>query len=119
MNKSADRLGRELEAGINASPSEGGHIQKASYCAHEGRLYVDTNHVQRMAVLQRNHEMRKALDGVSRNRENLAGDMMFSIPHDDWELLMKNTPHYYQMDQRQKRRFWDKQRQLHPEWFIA
>lgn len=118
MGKSADKLGKELEAGINARPHVGGgYIQRAQHVPHENKLYVDTQHVQRDAVLRHNAELRKNLG--RRDPDHLGGDMMFSVPVDDWEQMLKDNPDYNFMDRRQKRRFWNKQRRLHPEWFIG
>ena len=114
-----DVFGAILENMVNTRPIEGGVRRKASYCAHEGRIYTESEQADRMAILTENAAMYKANKGRFTHRRDLAGGVPLRIPKLDYYQLYEDNPWLNHCDKETKAKFFKKLYKEHPEYRIG
>jgi len=78
-----DVFGKILENMVNSRPFEAGIRRQASYCAHEGTIYVAHEQANRNEILRNNAKMRK-------ERKAIDGGVMLTIPEAEYAQLVKH-----------------------------
>ena len=119
MRVKQDSFGRIVENLVNTRPVEGGLHRKASWCAHEGKLYVDRQDAERMAILAENAELYKQRKGDYRNRKESAGGYPMAIPPQDYQEIYDANPWLHTCDKKTKADFFKRLYREHPEYRIG
>ena len=114
-----DSVGRIFENLVNTRPEEGGLSRKASWCAHEGKLYVDRQDAERIAILKENAELYKQRKGRFNERTETAGGYPMAIPPQDYEEIYQANPWLHTCDRITKANFFKKLYRDHPEYRIG
>ena len=115
----ADSFGRIMENLVNSRPEEGGLHRKASWCAHEGKLYVSKEDAERTAILQENAQLYKERKGKFTERTETAGGYPMAIPPRDYEELYLDNPWLNHCDRKTKADFFKRLYRAHPEYRIG
>lgn len=119
VNVKKDVFGGILENMVNTRPIEGGVSRKASYCAHEGRLYTETEQADRVQILRENAVMYQENKGRYQHRRDLAGGVPLRIPKMDYYKLYEDNPWLNHCDKETKAKFFQKVYREHPEYRIG
>jgi hypothetical protein len=116
--KDSEKFWRGLEAGVNASPFEGGLYRKARYIPHLEQMQVETLPINEKAIIANTLAKKDVLQGRRFDHDSPFGGYQFQIPVHDLDQLRTNNPDLFKGDPQDQKRAWERIRILHPEWVV-